>query len=665
MRLTVLFAALCLATPTHAQNVAAAMHADRWDEAMADAASIPDPLAQKLVTYYRLLTPNIGSARALDGFITANPDWPQQELLARRRDEALAREADDTIAVDLCAHTHPALATALRRCADAYAQIGQQDPSINAARSAWIGGLATPAAELTFLQRWSSVLRPQDQAQRFDVLAWTDPTSAARQILRLDVVDRPAAEARLALRRDDPTATVLFAKLTPAQQTEPGVFLERVRNLRRTGHDADALALWLAVGPGSEAAERSASPTHLAAFWAERNLLARRLLRSGDVAGAYALASSGAEQAPEQLADAAFLAGFIALEFRHDTAAATDHFQALRAASKAIITQARAHYWLGRAAAARGDGATQHAEFAAAAAWPTTYYGQLAAQADGAKPPMPRDPEWTDAQAVDFAGQELTRAASILVGWGEPRRAHAFLLRLTEQAPDAAHRALAARLATLLGMPDIAVAIARRAGRDGVMLPQTGWPTPFAVPDGPVPAALTLGVMRQESSFDPGVVSPAGARGLMQLMPGTAALVGKKRGLTPNLPALTTEPALNILLGSSYLGELLDQFAGSVPLAVAAYNAGPGRVREWLATNGDPRTQPTAGSNPGVSPGSSTAPIDMVDWIELIPFDETRNYVQRVSENMAIYSQRDATALTLAAWQRVLPTGILGEISRP
>jgi len=344
--------------------------------------------------------------------------------------------------------------------------------------------------------------------------------------------------------------------------------------------------------------------------------------------------ASHAQQAPEQQADAEFLAGFIALEFRHDSEAATRHFQALLAVSQAAITQARARYWLGRAAGARGDLAQQHADYAEAASWPTTYYGQLAARAAGITPTAMRDPSWTEAEALDFIGRERTRAAAILVVWGEPRRAHAFLLSLADKAPTPA---LAARLASLFGMPDLAVMIARRAGRAGVMLPQTGWPAPFVVPDGPVPPALSLGIMRQESSFDPGVVSPVGARGLMQLMQATASEVGKSLGLSVNLPALTSDATLNILLGTTYLGGLLNQFGSTLPLAIAAYNAGPARVLEWLAANGDPR------------PEKGTAAIDMVDWIELIPFDETRNYVQRVSENIVMYSRREPLALTLAA----------------
>ncbi len=182
-----------------------------------------------------------------------------------------------------------------------------------------------------------------------------------------------------------------------------------------------------------------------------------------------------------------------------------------------------------------------------------------------------------------------------------------------------------ATLANGLGLPDLAVAVARRAGRDGTMLPQSGWPVPYAPPAGVEPA-IVLALMRQESSFDEQIVSPAGARGLMQLMPATATAVARKLGEQPDLAALTAEPGTNMRLGTAYLRSLMDQF-GAWPLALAAYNAGPRRVQDWITANGDPR------------PGSGDS-IDMIDWIELIPFNETRNYVQRVMESVAVYRAR-------------------------
>jgi soluble lytic murein transglycosylase len=422
------------------------------------------------------------------------------------------------------------------------------------------------------------------------------------------------------------------------QRADPALFLDLARYLRRVGRDEEAVALWKAQG---NAAEKAAPAARRAQFWDERNLMARRRLRQGDDAGAYALAAGHAQQG-EALMDAEFLAGFIALRRLQDAGAATGHFRTLAGVSRSAITQGRALYWLGRAAPGETE---RRAAFTQAAAWTSTFYGQLAALAlDGdakafaARMAAKRDPQADAAQALDLAGRELARAAALLVAWGEKRRAAPFLLQLYEVSPDAPDRALAARLAAGLGLTETAVAIARRAGRDGVMLPETGWPVLQGVPAQPVEPAMALAIIRQESNFDAAAVSHAGARGLMQLMPGTAVAVAKGLGLAaPPLPALTGDPALNMKLGTTYLRGLLDQFDANLALAAAGYNAGPRRVVEWLGMNGDPRV-----------PGT-----DILDWIELIPFSETRNYVQRVVENTVIYRARIGGAAhphPLAPW---------------
>jgi soluble lytic murein transglycosylase len=323
----------------------------------------------------------------------------------------------------------------------------------------------------------------------------------------------------------------------------------------------------------------------------------------------------------------------------HDPAKAEPHFRAL-AGARAIITQARAHYWLARSAAAAGR--DPKPEFNQAAAWPTTFYGQLATLALGQTPATRiarlSDPTWTQDTALAFTEHEVLRAAAWLIAWGDPQRARAFLTRMDQLAPIPAERTLTAVFALSAGVPDGAVFVARRMGRDGLALPHAGWPMPYSVAAPPDPA-FSLGIMRQESSFDIGALSPSGALGLMQLMPPTASAVAKQLGIQVSLASLTLDPGHNIRLGTAYLQDMLTRFDNCLPLAAAAYNAGPHRVAEWLDQNGDPRT----------------GPIDMVDWIELIPGGETRNYVQRVTENVVMYRavRKDpAPILTNTPWTR-------------
>ena len=635
MRALLLCLGLITASPvSDGARLLAAIRASDWPAADAAASALPDPLARKLALYYRLLTPGAARAPELLDFMVQNPDWPSQALLARRLQDALATEPDDAAVLPVCAARPPTLSPALLRCADAIARTGRPDAAAFA-REAWVRGLdlrgSDTGAEIAFLRQWGRVLTPEDQWRRFDRLAWTDTGApggpASRQAARLDPSDRPLAEARLALRRDDPVAPALvnaLHTLAPSDQrrTDPALTLDLARWYRRAGLDRDAAQLWVAQGV---AAEQAAAPERRGAFWDERALLGRRLLRLGGAAEAVTVFNAPA-QTGEAALDLTFLSGWTALQLgRGEDALA--QFSRLGGLSASALTQSRAQYWRGRALAMLGRPPGQ--AYAAAAAWPTTYYGQLAARALGdddaavrARVLAVHDPVWTKPEADAILGREAARAAALLASWGEPRRARPFLIHLDDAGPSPGQRAMLAHLASDLGLPDQAVALARRAGRDGFMLPDVGWPAPVTPPEG-LDRALLLALMRQESGFDDAIISPAGARGLMQLMPATASTVARGLAIPVSIPALTEDPAYNMRLGTAYLQSLLQQF-GSIPLAVAAYNAGPRRVNDWLTANGDPRT----------------GPVSMIDWIELIPFNETRNYVQRVMENMVIYQAR-------------------------
>lgn len=642
IHLAVLFLVLSAAIgPSLAQdrsgNPMPAVRADRWADAEAAVAGHADPVARKLVQYYRLLAPNAAAASEIQSFMRDHPDWPAQSLLDRRRQDALAQEPDDTTAASLCQSVRPTNAGASLRCAAALADTGRTDAAAAIARQAWVSVITDPASEGAFLRRWSGVATADDEWARFQRLAWRDPEAAGRQATRLDSTRRPAADVRLALKRDEPGAEVAFATLGSAWTRDPGLMLDRARHLRRQARMAEAVALWRDHGAQAQAA----APGHLAEFWSERHLLTRRLMQEGAAADAYTVVAAHGQAAAEVVTEAEFLAGFIALRLLNDPMRATVHFTALDRASRAAITQGRAHYWLGRAVEAQGRDGSDH--YRRAAEWPTTFYGQMAAlrlredrAARDGRILRLRDPSWDPDAVLAFGAREVVRAATWLIAWGEAPRARPFLLRMDEIAPVPTDRAMTAAFALRAGIPDTAVFVARRIGRDGGMLPEAGWPMPFE-PPGDFDAAVALGIMRQESSFDIGAVSPSGARGLMQLMPFTAREVAKKLGIQTSLPTLTSDTTHNMRLGTTYLRDMLARFGDSLPLAAAAYNAGPNRVDRWLSDNGDPRT----------------GDIAMLDWLERIPYNETRNYVQRVLENIVIYRAKrgDAAETLSAAWE--------------
>ncbi|HYF07236.1 MAG TPA: lytic transglycosylase domain-containing protein, partial [Acetobacteraceae bacterium] len=603
----------------------------RWGEAQSYL-SAADPLAAKIVLWMRLATRTApASGPELVTFLAQNPDWPLAETIARRAEEALPGEADDALVLMHFGRFPARTLDGAQRHADALTRAGRTREAAEVVRRGWAEGAADALAEANFLNRNAGTLTAEDHWRRFDRLAFArDFAGASRAAQALGGAQRGAAELRLALAADRPEGD-------PAAGPNPdiGVALERARLLRRRDRDIEAAQVWRAA----EALQSGLDGTRAAAVWAERQVLARKLLRLGQDALAYRVAAFHGQSAPgEPRQEAEFLAGFIALRRLNDPAAAERHFAAIARDSASLITRARGAYWEGRALAARDETRRARERFAAAAAFPVAYYGQLGALALGEDSAriaarinaMPTAAPPRDRHAA-FMEHELARVVVTLADLGDTRRARVFLLRLEQMARDATDRALAARLAVQIGRPDHAVWVARRAGATGAVLLQDGWPAPYQPPVSSPERAIILAITRQESNFDPEAVSSANARGLMQLLPSTAQLVARRLNLRHQPGMLTADPAHNMRLGAAYLDQMLERY-GSLALAAAAYNAGPGRVDEWLGTYGDPRA----------------AGVDKLDWIELIPFAETRNYVQRVIENVVIYRARDPAAAALA-----------------
>ena len=613
--------------------------AGRWIEAETTVQAA-HPLVRKLVSWMRLQSRSGGAtAGEIAAFALANPEWPAPDVLARRAEEALANDPDDALALQWFAARAPRTLEGYGRLAEALSRVGEDAKAAGVLRAGWADAPADALVEPGFLGRYAAHLGPDQHWRRFDRLSLArEPGSAARTLPFLDPARQGIAAARLDYAADRADAD------TPARaeaaRGDPALAFERARWLRRRDRDAEAAAAWDTGRPSPAEAAR--------VFWGERQVLARRLLRLGDFRAAYAVsAGHGIAEPGEARGEAEFLAGFIALRRLGDPAAAEKHFARVGEGSRSAITRARSLYWQGAAAAARSRTSRAGEFFAAAAALPVAFYGQLASLAlgeDGAtlaarinavSPPDARQPAGT---------AEVAAVPAALAEIGEGRRARAFFLRMEELAADAAEKAWVVRLASRAGPADHAVWVARRAGAAGVMMPVEGWPAPYGLaPLGPgaePEPGLINAVTRQESNFDPEAVSSANARGLMQLLPATAQAVAKRLGLRHHAGMLMNDPVHNMRLGAGYLDQMLNRFGGALPLAVAAYNAGPGRVEEWLGTLGDPR---------GVD-------VSMLDWMEMIPFTETRNYVQRVIENMPVYRARDPAAAALehpmARWLR-------------
>ena len=601
-----------------------AVGAGQWAKAELAARAAKDPMLLKLVQWLGLVregvpVPFFGVAR----FYEENHHWPMQTQLRRRVEESIGPDVPPAAVLDWFHRHPPGSAIGKIRYAEALLATGTPERGKALLREAWVSGSFPKAQERAILKRHGKILTKEDHAQRLDRLLWDGKVEEARRLMwRVDPAKRALAEARLMLRHRQGNVDRLVARVPPELQQDPGLLYERARWRRVKGKYQEAREIFDNPPQDLERADL---------WWQERAILARRGLREGYIGDAYRLVKahglSPAQTAP--YAEAEWLAGWIALRFLQDPAMAIDHFKAMHGAVVYPVSKARGAYWIARAAEAMKNSQEAATWYGTAATQPTVFYGQLAAAKLGmdARLKLPVEPEPTSGEVQDFKAHELARAARLLHALGFSDEVRPFILQLAEVKDTPGWRRLAAALARALQREEVAIQVAKRASRSGVELAESGYPTlrlPALPADGKgrsLPESpLVFAVVRQESAFQADAVSRAGAQGLMQLMPKTASETARALKISHS-PGRLSEPEYNLKLGQAYLRDVIAEFEGSYVLALAAYNAGPKRAREWLKAHGDPRT--------GVE--------DAVDWIEMIPFEETRNYVQRVLENLQVY----------------------------
>ena len=587
----------------------------RYADARAAVANFRNPLLARTVEWNVLRVASKADAdfAATWRFLRDNPDWPEPEVLRRQAEDRIGPDTPANEVFRYFTAFPPLTSTGQMRRLEA-AQAASPNDVTRLARDSWQKATFRTSDENDFLNRYGHLLTAQDHIARFDRILREGRPQIARELLsKLPPDYQPLAEARLAMAVRAADAATVLRGVAAARLNEPEVRLERARWARRTGNLNEAKAL--IAGPMAN---------QNAAWWSERNLLARELLAAGRPADAYAVVGHGLTKGGA-FAEAEFLAGWIALRHLKKPADGQKHFQTLYDGVSTAISRSRAAYWLGRSHEAAKRPKDANEWYARAAGFGQTFYGQLAARkVPNAGIRLPSDPEASAADRQSLGGRDLVTVARYLGQAGDADRARPFLLQLARFVTAPGETALLAQLAIELGRPDIALTIARRGVENGVTLFDAAFPVVDLGATGSIERALALAVTRQESSFNAAAVSSSGALGLMQLLPGTARDVAGKIGVPFIQDRLTRDPAYNVQLGSQYLAEMLQKFGGSYELALAGYNAGPNRVARWLESIGDPR----AGK------------IDMVDWIEMIPFSETRNYVQRIMEGVGVYRDR-------------------------
>lgn len=550
-------------------------------------------------------------------------DWPKTDQM-RRRAEEIIDESNLTPAarIEWLTASGPVTGAGKVALANAYAASGNRDRAQEVIRDAWRSNTLDAAVARTALARHGQLLNRDDHHARAEFLLWTGQqreVQALRPQLSADY--RALVDARLALMQRGRNVDGLVRAVPDHLQSNPGLMYERAR-WRRTNNLRETATPLL-----TEINGRDIPAAGRGRLWGERALAAREDLKNKNYARAYRLTSPHGMTSGANFAEAEWLSGWIALRLNGDAARAVNHFETMAAGVGAPVSVARGEYWTGRARDALGQSERAREAYQAAAQFKFTYYGQLAAERIGDRmidfgPPAESSPETLAA----FEALPLTRALRLIGETGQMGMFREFSHHFDDILTTAEEYELLARLNHDFNQPDTAVRAGKAGLQRGIVATGASYPVllhPLSRQP-QVETSYILAITRQESEFNPNARSPVGALGLMQFMPSTARAEARLRGMPYQQAWLTTDPAYNMTLGGLHLDTLLRQFNGSYIMTAAAYNAGPSRPSQWVRDYGDPRT----------------GQIDPIDWVEFVPFSETRNYIHRVMENIQVYRHR-------------------------
>jgi soluble lytic murein transglycosylase len=590
-----------------------------WIGARALAGMGSNPLPRQLLEWRYGRVGNASFAE-VDAILKAVPaNWPGRPLLFSRAEQAIGPELGPAEIAAWFGTRTPATSIGRIRLGGALIATGQTTRGQALVREGWRAGTFDPNTELGIVQNYGSVLTAADDRARLEALLWRGEITAARRVLARLSGDTVVARARIALAASGAKGARTALEAVSGS-SDAALLYDWSAALRRDGQNDAAHAMLLRIPAG-------ALKDHADRWWAEHNIQARDALNDNDPREALEIVRHAGLSAGADYSEQQFLGGFIQLRFLKNAALALPWFQRMEAAVARPISKAKAQYWQGRALEASGDTTAAMAQYRRAGAYGETFYGQLALAKTGGVIRL-TDAALEPAPDSEMDASALMPAIKVLAELGQSADLRLFVD--AELAANPGPRRMKAMMQRLSqwGYLEIAVRVAKTLGYDGSLVlayshPVIALPS-FAGSGTPPPQPLVLGLIRQESEFDPYAVSSAGAQGIMQVMPATARAQAKVAGLAFRADALVGDPEYSIRLGMSEISTHLTRYGGSLPLAIAAYNAGPGNATRWVRSNGDPRL-------PGTDP---------IDWIERISFPETRNYVARVLENAGAYRAR-------------------------
>jgi soluble lytic murein transglycosylase len=636
-RAAVILPVLLVTAPSSSAQYVAPTSAPQYT--YASARTSPASIGYALDDWRRLRQSSGYSFADYARFLIPNRDWPQESTLRTWAEGAMRPGENATTVIAFFANDKPTSGNGWARLADAYAATGRTAEAVDAARHAWASADLSGSDEQTIWSRYGSSFTTADHDARVDSLLFAKKADDGTRFYSMTSPQRRAAfAARIAMQRSASDAENQYQAVIGQVTSDPGLMMDRMRFLRSKGYDQAArdLAarqhkfLYPAADPGR--------------FYDMLLTLANDAAQDRQWTTAFSITShlsdvlpagTDISQQPIDLRDSytslVWLGGMIALDRTHQPGSAVAMFYNYARGGRSLQVQTKGNYWAGRAALAAGRFQEANDYFQRAAAYPELFYGQLALERLGKSvtPPPQALPQYvtTAAQRAAFNAKPLVQAVRLLGQQGRSTEEALFIRALAESLDNDSERNLAVELAQQINRQDLPVWVARMARVKGsAFYVRQAYPTLSASLSGEL-WSLAHGISRQESSFDPYAVSHAGARGMMQLMTGTAREQAAKIGVGFDSNRLMSDPSYNVMIGSSYFQRMLNIWGGNVPLAVASYNAGSANAGKWVRQYGDPRGQ-----------------VDVLKWIEAIPFVETRAYVQRVIENSVVYDSMRGTA---------------------
>ena len=568
---------------------------------------------------------------AYSDFMAKHPDWPRRIALSTQAEEHLDGSEPAALLLRHFAMQFPVSLRGMNAYYSALVSNHKEFEAKEALHKFWLSAQLDGNQEMALLQRYGDALPLRDIAARADMMVWNNDAGAARALLPLLNSDyRALINTRIAIREGRGDPATLAAALPESVRRTPSLIYDIARVYARNDREDRAAPLLLKV--------ETTTTGKPGDWWKLRDRVSRWLLENGSIADAYTIASQHGLKAVdgESYRDAEWLSGWIALRFKGDAAQAAKHFNNMFTASTSVISRARGAYWMGRTAQANNEADKAQGWYKLASTFSNSFYGQAAASevsTGSALHALPEIAEPTPAAKIVFNSRELVKVIRASVALPDHNIARMFMRTLAETASSQDEATLIVRLGHELHRNDLAALAGKNVGRKGFQVGKDGYPMISGQPARPE-TALIHAIIRQESMFASNAKSEAGAVGLMQLMPNTASRLAKEMRVA-HRPAMLTNGQHNVKLGSKYLADLVTRFDGSYILAAASYNAGPGRSVEWMGRFGDP-AQPHLRT---VALNGRPAPTywQTIDWIEMIPFAETRNYVMRISEGVQTY----------------------------